>query len=282
MKNNILLLAACFCLTAFSGFAQLKIEDQKGSAIESSDIQIAYSKTTSIIFPYPIKCVDRGSREVLVQKAKGVENILLIKAAQPNFEQTNLTVVTSDGRLYSYILNYEEQHPILNIVEEGSKVSNQQILFKSESENQKLIQEYAALALSKKKKINGLKENRFYISLGLSGIFIHEDVMYFRLLLGNTSRINYDIDQLRFFIRDQKKPKRTASQEIEIMPLFATSNVAKIPDESEVSVVFALSKFTIPEEKYFAVQLIEKNGGRNVELDVKNAELDQIDILGNI
>ncbi len=152
-------------------------------------------------------------------------------------------------------------------------------MFSSENENQKEVQQYASLALFRKMKISSLKEERFYIKLQINGIFIHQDVMYFRLLLGNASRINYDIDQLRFFIRDQKKSKRTASQEIEITPLFSTSNLKTINDESEVSVVFSFPKFTIPDKKYLVIQLIEKNGGRNVELDVKNNELDQIEIL---
>jgi conjugative transposon TraN protein len=282
MKNSIIWLMACLFLLSFSGFTQFKNKDEKHSTIESSDIQIGYSKTTSIVFPYAIKSVDRGSQEVLIQKAKGVDNILLIKAAQPNFAQTNLTVVTADGKLYSYILNYDESCPVLNIVEDNSKGSNQEILFSSENENQKQIQEYASLALSKKKKLSGLNEDRFYIRLGVNGIFIHGDVIYFRAILNNASRINYDIDQLRFFIRDQKKSKRTASQEIEILPLFATTNVKTIPDESEVIVVFALPKFTIPEKKYFAIQLIEKNGGRDIELDVKNRELDQVEILTSL
>jgi conjugative transposon TraN protein len=282
MKNSILWFMACLILNIFSGSAQVKDKNENRSTIESSDLQIGYSKTTSIVFPYAIKSVDRGSGEVLVQKAKGVENILLIKAGQPNFVQTNLTVVTADGKLYSYVLNYEEHCPILNIVEDRSKDSNQEVLFSSENENQKQIQQYASLALSKKKKVNGLKENRFYIKLQVNGIFIHQDVMYYRLVLGNASRINYNIDQLRFFIRDQKKSKRTASQEIEISPLFSTSNVKIIPDQSEVSLVLALPKFTIPEKKYFAIQLIEKSGGRHVELDVKNSELDQLEVLTSL
>ena len=282
MKNCILWIMVCLLLTTVSGFAQFNAKMENHSIIESRDLQIGYSKTTSIVFPYAIKSVDRGSKEVLVQKAKGVENVLLIKAGQQDFTQTNLSVITADGRLYCFLLNYDEQCPILNIVVGKATDSNLEALFSFENENQKQIQQYASLALSKKKKLSCLKENRFYIKLQVNGIFIHQDVMYFRLLLGNGSRINYDIDQLRFFIRDQKKSKRTASQEIEILPLFSTSNVKTIPDESEVSVVFALPKFTIPEKKYFVIQLIEKSGGRHVELDVKNSELDQLEILKSL
>ncbi|MCA1919330.1 MAG: DUF4138 domain-containing protein, partial [Flavobacterium piscis] len=103
-----------------------------------------------------------------------------------------------------------------------------------------------------------------------NGIFIHQDVLYLRVVLENKSKINYDIDQLRFFIRDQRKSKRTASQEIEILPLYTTSSSAVIPYKSEVTKVCAVEKFTIPENKYLTLQLIEKNGGRHLEVNINN------------
>lgn len=154
-------------------------------------------------------------------------------------------------------------------------------MFSLDNENQKKIEQYSKLALLKKKKISGLKSSRFDINLSVNGIFIHQDVLYIRLVLGNTSQINYDIDQLRFFIRDQRKSKRTASQEIEILPLFSTSSSMLIPDKSEVNLVYALSKFTIPEKKYLTIQLIEKNGGRQLEIDIKNNDLIDLDVLNS-
>lgn len=282
MKSFNLWIAVCLILITIPSSAQLKTKTENHSAIESADLHIGYSKTTSIVFPYAIRSVDRGSQEVLAQKAKGAENVLLVKAGQKDFTQTNLSVITTDGRLYSFVLNYDEQCPILSFAADGEAESNSDVLFSSANENQKEIQQYASLSLFKKVKISDLKEERFYIKLQVNGIFIHQDVMYFRLLLGNVSRINYDIDQLRFFIRDQKKSKRTASQEIEITPLFSTSNVNKIHDRSEVSVVFALPKFTIPEKKYLVIQLIDKGGGRHIELDVKNRELHQVQVLTSL
>jgi len=282
MKSINLWIAACLLLVTAFGFAQFKSKIENQATIESSDLQVGYSKTTSIVFPYAIKSVDQGSQDVLVQKAKGVENVLLLKAGQQNFIQTNLTVITADGRLYSFILNYDEDNPVLNVVVGKEADSHQEVLFSEENENQREIQHYALLALSQKKKSKGLKTKRFDVTLQINGIFIYQDVMYYRLLLGNESRINYDIDQLRFFIRDKKNLKRTASQEIEISSLFATSNVKTIPDESNVIVVFALPKFTIPCEKYFAIQLIEKNGGRHLELDVNNCDLKKIEVLRSL
>jgi conjugative transposon TraN protein len=95
----------------------------------------------------------------------------------------------------------------------------------------------------------------------------------------NNSRINYDIDQLRFFIRDSRKIKRTASQEIEIIPILTHNYLSTINGESEGTTVFALPKFTIPDKKHLVIQLMEKNGGRHIELQLKNTKLLRLTVL---
>lgn len=234
------------------------------------NLQVGFSKTTSIIFPYTIKSIDKGSAEVLVQKAKGVENILLVKAAKQHFSQTNLTVITSDGKLYVFVLSYDDSCPDLNFKAENAVAASRDVLFSLENENQKRIEQYASAAYSKKKKISGLKKSKYQIRLEVNGIFIQQNVLYLRVVFENKSKINYDIDQFRFFIRDKRKSKRTASQEIELEPLYTTSSSSVVPYKSEIIKVYALEKFTIPENKYLTIQMIEKNGGRNLEVDINN------------
>jgi conjugative transposon TraN protein len=281
IRKRSWMVALCLLLSAAEAFGQ----DSKDAALnpeQLKNLHIAYSKTTSIIFPYAIKSIDKGSADVLIQKAKGVENIVLAKAAIRHFVQTNLTVVTADNRLYVFMLNYDEACPDLNVKADYSHAVNESVLFSKEYDNQKEIEQYAALALSKKRSVAGLNSARFEMELRVTGIFIHRDVLYFRLVLGNRSKINYDVDQLRFFIRDQRKSKRTASQEIEILPLYCTSLLSAVSDRSEVVLVYAVSKFTIPEKKHLTIQLIEKNGGRQIEVDIGNRGIRNVHILGSM
>jgi len=276
MKRINYLFLMSLLLVSVWAYPQLKSRETVFYEDRYKDLQIGYSKTTSIVFPYPIKSIDKGSADVLVQKAKGVENILLVKAARQYFFQTNLTVVTSDAKLYVFVLNYDDNCPDLNIKAENAAAASKDVLFTLENENQKKIEQSASLALSKKIKTSGLKKAKFQMKLQVSGIFIHEDVLYLRVVFENKSKISYDIDQLRFFIRDQRKSKRTASQEIEIQPLYSTSSSLVIPDKSEVVKVFALEKFTIPENKLLTLQLLEKNGGRHLEANVKKNLADKV------
>jgi conjugative transposon TraN protein len=278
MKNFNLSMMGYLLLIATGVFGQQTTKNCLFK-MESDSLVIAYSKTTSIVFPFAIKSVDRGSQDVLVQKVKGLENVLMIKAAQKGFFQTNLTVVTADGKLYSFVLSYDESCPQLNLTLNKEKPEGQEIYFSSETGNEENIQKYSKLAFYDKKKLGGEKEIKYNIEFQLSGIFIREDVMYYRINVTNNSKISYDIDQLRFFIRDTKKVRRTASQEIEITPIYILNNAVKIDGQAENTFVFALPKFTIPEQKHLAIQLMEKNGGRHVELHVKNTKLVQVTVL---
>ena len=84
-------------------------------SIEPYALQVSTNKTTNIIFPYDIKSVDRGSRGLLAQKAKGTQNVLQVKAAVQNFAPTNLSVITADGKLYSFAVCFAADPPLLNL-----------------------------------------------------------------------------------------------------------------------------------------------------------------------
>jgi len=263
--SAVLVMGFTLLITVFSAMAQTQ-------SIEPHPLTIGYSKTTNVIFPYAIVSVDRGSRDVLAQKAKGVENILQVKAATEHFPQTNLTVVTADGKLTSFVVDYAEQPATLNI---SMGAANEQpvIAIPSESVNMEELQEFAHAAKSAKKKLRGEKDKTFGIRLKLNGIYIHEDVMCLRIRIFNSTNINYDIDQLRFYIRDQKKVKRTASQEIEISPVLVHNDTTKVPGKTDKTFAFVVPKFTIPDKKLLIIQLMEKNGGRHLELHVKNKKI---------
>ncbi len=79
----------CACMVAVSGMAQ-------------TSLTITTDKTTSLIFPFPIRHIDRGTKDILVQQVKEADNILLVKAAAKDFPETNLSVVTG-GREYLFI-----------------------------------------------------------------------------------------------------------------------------------------------------------------------------------
>ena len=242
----------------------------KTTIIEPYRLSITQNKTTNLIFPYAIKSVDRGSREVLAEKAKGVENILMVKAARENLKETNLTVITSDGELHSFLINYMSNPPLLNIsFSREDTVEELKPLLPSGSNEAAL--KITSVKLSKRQKtIYGVNDSKYQVQLRLNGLYIEKDKIYYQIEVKNRSNINYDIEKIRFFIKDKKKIKRTASQEIELDPLYVHGDTTVVHAGLTNILVFALAKFTIPDKKYLLVQLMEENGGRHLQLKVHN------------
>ncbi|SFH38002.1 conjugative transposon protein TraN [Pedobacter insulae] len=275
MKNFKSLLAFAVVLFTLHGNAQeLTFATDTKSRIEPLQLAISYQKTTNLIFPYAIKSVDRGSAEVLVQKAKGVENVLQLKAAKDSFKETNLSIITADGSLYSFVLHFAQQPTTLNLELADKPMGYEPVaIFTREHDNQQKILTASEYVSGKLKSIRGPRDNKFSVGMGLNGLYIKDNIMYYQLELRNKSNISYDIEQLRFFIRDKKKSKRTASQELEQTPLHIHGNVTILHQQSTQYLVIALQKFTIPDKKELIIQLMEKNGGRHLTLRLNNKHL---------
>jgi len=269
--KKVMTMGLILLITIFSAQAQQR--DVNVKTIEPHKLQVTSSKTTNIIFPHAIISVDRGSKDVLAQKAKGVENILQVKAAKDTFAETNLTVVTADGKLNSFIVSYAKYPAVLNVSLVANTYRNDKIFLSPENINEAEVKNYAQAAIGSKKNMWGIEGKSYGIHLQLTGIFVHDDVLYIRVGINNQSNINYEIDQLRFYIRDEKKAKRTATQEIEVSPIYVESPVEKVAGKGSDVIVFALPKFTIPDKKLFVAQLMEKNGGRHIELRIKNQNI---------
>jgi conjugative transposon TraN protein len=251
-------------------YSQKMVEVLKTTIIEPYHLTITWNKTTNLLFPYGIKSVDRGSPDVLAQRAKGTENILLVKAGRENFAETNLSVVTSDGKLYSFILRYSNNPSLLNISFTKDSTLEAPVSLLQSGNNEAQMHLTAERIASEKRMLHGVKDHKFRMKLQLNGIYIKEDVIFFQLQMENQSNISYDIDMLRFYIRDKKRAKRTASQELELQPMYRCGDTATIKGQSKRTFVYALPKFTIPGKKYLSIQLMERNGGRHLQLQVHN------------
>lgn len=253
-------------------FAMFARDANSQPAVESHQIDVTFNKTSSIIFPVVIKSVDRGSRDILAQKAKGVGNVLQLKAGKENFPETNLTVITADGAMHQFKVTYtNEPTNLAIIVEDSSQVAtdNKPVIFQTEM-TEDAMNNYASTIQQAKRTIRFIGKSDFKVSFAFHGIYIKDNVMFFQLKAKNNSNIPYDIDFLRFYIRDKTKVKRTASQEIQIRPLYVHGDNKSIGAQSEIDLVYMVEKFTIPDAKDLHIEMFERNGGRNFNLTVKN------------
>ncbi len=248
--------------------------DSIHSTIEPHRLQISYYKTSCLMFSYPVITVDRGSREVIAQIAKKADTLLFVKANKLNFKETNLSVITADGRFYSFILNYAENPAELTHIFKKLVVTPQlEKVFVEVKTNEEGFRRYSSLISEYKRSMHGVSENKYEMKFRLKGLYIHEDGMYCQLEIQNHSNIKYDIDHIRFYIRDKKTSRRTANQEMEVRPLFVFGNYKTIDLQSNADCVMAIPELTLPDQKYLFIELIEKNGGRHFLLKVSNAKI---------
>jgi conjugative transposon TraN protein len=244
-----------------------KAQDQ----IQNKSLTISYNKTTSLVFPFSITSVDRGSKDLIAQKASGVENVLQVKAGRKDFTETNLTVITADGILHQFAVTYSES-PASQAITIVANDKPSMLLVKN-AINEQVVQSGARAVLGQSASGKVCQQSKDQMVLALQDIFVHDNILYYRINVRNKSSINYDIKSLKFIIKDKKKVKRTSSQEVEITPVFVANIVEKIKGYASNTIVYAVKKFTIPDGKVLHVNLFEDNGGRNLNLKIDNKDI---------
>jgi conjugative transposon TraN protein len=256
-------------------FALLAVQANSQPSIDSHSVEVTFNKTSSIVFPAGITSVDRGSRDILAQKAKGVNNVLQLKAGKVNFKETNLTVITADGRLHHFLVRYAD-HPrsLTTQVHKAavSKNSEARLLFQTELTSDEM-QRTAEDILESPERRPVKYTSHSDMKLSLQGIYIRENVMFYHLRISNKSNIPFHTDMLRFYVKDKQKVKRTASQELSEELLHQYGNAAEVKGKTTQDVIISLNKFTIPDAKILAIELMEKKGGRHLKLSIRNRTL---------
>ena len=253
--------------------------------IRSYPIELAFNKTVSIIFPAPVRSVDLGSRDIIADKANDVENVLKVKANQIGFNETNFSVITADGKFYSFLVSYNETPAALAL-----NLASDQVNLKAHSQavagkdtptvsvhfaNVAASQSDLALAsdriLHRTNWFRRIGAKRSKMAVRLNGIFVKDNVLYYRVAFANRSNLNYDLDYVRFFIVDKTVAKESSHQEIEVRPVYVHNDpIRTVKGHSDIEKVYAFQRFTLPADKILQIQTGEQNGGRQLAFPVSN------------
>ena len=89
----------------------------------------------------------------------------------------------------------------------------------------------------------------------------------------NDRRIPFDVDYIRLYVRDKRLPRRTAVQDIEIVPVRSLHPLHDIGAGDTRRTVWAISKMTIPDGKALHIDIYERGGGRHQSLRVENRDI---------
>jgi conjugative transposon TraN protein len=243
------------------------------TALTTQKVPVTEHKMTNLVFPVAIRTGIKVSRDVLVQKVKGVENVIELKAARPHFAPTNLSVFGMDGRLYSFDLEYADNPTVLNFAvvpapsgEATNLYPDKPLLLTGLLADQATLAEDAR-TLAKEKGFLHASVHSEKMRLQVEGIYLKDSLLWFTLRLRNATQVPYSPEHIRLFIQERTKARRRAIQEIPIEPVY-TALPNRITGRS--SEIFALGYplFTVPRNKELWLEIAERSGGRLLKLPI--------------
>jgi conjugative transposon TraN protein len=236
-------------LVWLSGYSQ--------AVIPAKNLSVTYLMTTNIIFPYSIDNADIGSAEVIGYKGGKHNNVLFLKAARINFAPTNVSVFTSDGKFYSFIVRYANEPDTLNLLFNANQSQNR---YFPDSVNEERL-DSDAIEMTRQSSFIHCKAKAEKMKAILNGIYIKDHLVWFRIEIQNESQIDYLPEYVRFYIKEKHTAKRTAVQETDLVPVWRSPSMV-VPGNGHRTFVFAFAPFTTRKNKKLIIQISEKNDQR--------------------
>lgn len=259
MKNIFTALLFLLSLTLF-GQATQKV------------IPLTFNKTVHLFFDSNISYVDAGLEDIL-WKSEG--NMLKLATRIENFEETNLVVLTDEGKAYGFILRYAKDNDTLiyNVpavmgiyVKSSNQINQNNIQVDSLLKQKEVSLDYdknCQIALKKKQRIFGIDQAQSDVFIALINIFVFNDKLYFVFTSINNSNIAYDVSSFNLILRDKRKSKKSSIQPTMIDLTYSYNSFDKIPENSTKNIVLVTEKFTVPKGKKLYFNMAETNGGRD-------------------
>ena len=289
MKRNLIYLTLIAALMA-AAQVTAQTAPEAPAEIRPLRIETGFSKTVHILFPSPVTYIDIGSMDIIAGKADGAGNVVRVKAAVRNFTtETNLTVITEDGGFFSFDVHYAENPAVSTIdisalkqpaVENGSTQPEP-----ASAEGRVLLQEVGREKPATVKRVlgdiyrqnrmdvKGVRTKKYGIGVEVLGIYVHNDVIYIHTMISNETNISFEVDARQFIVADRKLAKRTAQQQTPLDILRVCNDPTVVRGHQRQRTVFALQKFTIPDDKVLLLEIIEKNGARHQTVEIPAKEL---------
>jgi conjugative transposon TraN protein len=272
----------------FQTIGQYKLPIDKTSVKGSYPLAVSDVKTVHIIFPAKIREVDTGTPNILVQITESFDNVLRIKAINlPEKQETNITVLTEDGALYSFITSYEKNPEILNInighnqnadLMASSKMGIHTFTksnFIEDTINQSLIEveTNSKTVLEKRNFIKNVGIKSQGMVAQLRSIYNSNSLQYLKLEIENKTEVPFKIDFIKLYIKDLEVFKKTAIQqeELKIVKLFPITN--EILGKNTCTLALSTLIKSLPVDKIMEIEIYEKDGGRHLRFQIDSNTL---------
>lgn len=248
----------------------------------SHPVGINSTKTVHIVFPSEIKEVDAGIPEIITQITPSFSNVLKVKSiTDTSFTESNLTVLTASGDLYSFIVNYQKNPEVLNIniqnnfdsdrkhskVFNTSTFRNSEFLIPNINLSETEIRSKFDDINKRRRCVKNIGVQNQYISVFLENIYMDNALTYLSVKLNNHSNVNYPIDFVKIYLRDVEGAKRQVIQEEELK-IVMMDNVNEVNRLTSTVFAVAIPRITISSDKQLEFEIYERKGGRHLRFPI--------------
>lgn len=233
---------------------------------------VSRDKTTALFFKSAVKIISKPTSNFDVSQKE--DALITIKALDADFKPTRINVQEiSTAKIYHIPVEYSYGRAGRRIDIGGPAPMSVRVIKTADYNYSAVVTQ---LAEGKRndvvdhEKTGGVKAWVDKLSLAGNRIF-------FRLDIRNKSNLPYEIDFVRFYIRDLKTVARMATHEQEIVPLISTLyKKTSIAHKQEIAKVFGFHRFSLSEDQALNVELYERNGNRHLYLQIKQKDLDDL------
>ena len=246
---------------------------------------------TALIFPSEIRQGISGATNFLfTHNREQGQRLGLLKATKG--ANSNLLVITTDGKVYSYILKYSNQLKELNrFVLATESIGNEKegrtkvkgklnwipSLFAIETvsldsisiNHTKYSKEFLAkscaslLERPEKKNIGQSKDG---LSLAIKNMVYYDDLVFMQFEIKNDSGIDFEIDEFKIAVVSGNDKRKSSFQSTHIKPQYTFKTTNEIRHGETSRFVHILPKFTFGAKERMQVYLKELNGNRELVL----------------
>lgn len=280
MKDRIIAATLALCAVAIPATAKEKI-------LVNSEV------TTHIVMPENIKMVDLSTTKIIGNQC--ADNIVRIK---PFIEADSVPTHYREGELMGTLTLIGERHlaqyDVVYTAAPSRAASIHRVPYAGldsyinpeVSMPQSEMARYAWAVYGSGRKYNQVVSKANGMKAIVNNIYSIGDYFFIDYSLQNSTKIAYDIAEVRVKLTDKKEVKATNSQTVELSPVYSLNLARKF--KKNYRNVLVLDKLTFPDEKVLRIEISENQiSGRVITLtveydDILNADGFDSDILKNL
>ncbi|MDL5511079.1 DUF4138 domain-containing protein [Arenibacter sp. M-2] len=233
-------------------------------------------KNVALFFPKPIRQgITGASNFVFTYNREKEQYFGLLQAKQGT--ESNLLAVTSNGKVYSYILKYSDKLPKLNYFIGGDESIGNEIpalempKTKNTATNKDrtaYFQRASEYLLRSSSETIATKRKKG-IRLQLQKMAYDASEVYLVIEVKNRSVIDFEIDYLNVYRTNGNNKRKASYQRLKQEVVYKHKMSYSIINGQSQRFVYVLPKFVLGDNEKLMLELKELNGSRRVELSWK-------------